>query len=197
MQSLILLGFDGLGKSVIDSVMELKQYEQVLVLDTKENIGKTFGMAEVVGIVEDLKEYYDQGYRTVYIANENKLEWREVISEKARLLGFSFATVIDKSALVAADVRIGKGTYVAKGAVVEPSSIIGENVIINVRSIIQSQCEVGDLSRISTAAAICGDAKVGRKCYIGAKSVVTDHTIVPDNTVVENISVYGKQLFEE
>lgn len=40
--------------------------------------------------------------------------------------------MIDKIAIVANDVILGDGTYVAKGAVIEPASVIEEIVIINI-----------------------------------------------------------------
>lgn len=193
---IIVAGFDGYGRSVIASILEQDKKYEMIILDDK-NVGEAYEGIEVVGALEDMQSFFDKGFHGIYIANENSLEWRKKVAIKARDIGFEFVTVIDKSALVSTDAKIGAGTYIAKGVVVDPATIIGDNVIINVGATIQSESTVGDYSRISTAAIISHGVNVGAMCHVGAKSVVTDNTEVPDNTVIDDVSVFGKQFFEE
>lgn len=191
--SIIILGFDGYSKSVIDSIVELDVFDEIVVLDKQENIGKTFSYAKVVGDISMLQKYYDDGYRVVYIGNENDLNWRREMALKSKRIGFSFATIIDKSAMVAEDVTLGQGVYVAKGAIINPSVTVGENVIVNVGTVVQSDSVIGEYSRLSAASVISEGAKVGSMCYIGAKSVVEEFALVPDDAVVEEVSVWSKK----
>ena len=197
MESLVLLGFDGFAKSVIDSAIGMKKYDSIIILDKTDNLGKEFANAKVEGTVEDLQSYYDKGYRLVHIANENNLEWRKEISERAKEIGFGFATIIDVSANVSPDVTIGDGSYIGKGCVVGPSSSVGENTILDTGTIIQSGSSIGDFSRICTGSVVSYDAKIGTMCYVGVRTIVTEKTEMPDNTHSEDVSVYGKQFFEE
>lgn len=197
METLVLLGFDGFAKSVIDSAIGMKKYDSIIILDKTDNLGKEFANAKVEGTVEDLQSYYDKGYRLVHIANENNLEWRKEISKRAKEIGFSFATIIDVSASVSPDVNVGDGSYIGKGCVVGPSSSVGENTIIDTGTIVQSGSSIGNLSRICTGGVVSYDAKVGDMCYIGVRTIVTEKTEVPDNTITADVSVYGKQFFEE
>lgn len=197
MESLIVLGFDGFAKSVIDSAMGTKEYDSIIILDNEGNLGKEFANSKVVGTIEELPRYYDKGYRLVYIANENDLKWRKEISTRAKEIGFSFATIIDISAEIAEDVSIGDGVYVGKGCVIGPCSSVGENTILDTGVILQSGCRIGDLSRICTGGVVSYDAKIGDMCYIGVRTIVTEETEVPNSTITEDVSVYGKQFFEK
>lgn len=193
MNSIIILGFDGYSKSVIDSVIELDLFDEIIVLDKRENIGKTFNYAKVVGDISMLQKYYNDGYRVVYIGNDNDLKWRRKMAMESRKIGFSFATIIDKSALVAENVALGQGVYVAKGAIINPDVTFGENVIVNAGTVVQSDSVIGEYTRLSTASVISEGANVGSMCYIGAKSVVEEFALVPDDTVVKDVSVWPKK----
>ena len=192
----VIAGFDGYGKSVIDSMIEQDIDYEMVVLDDN-NQGEEFAGVKVAGTLDDMQAFYDKGFDKMYIANENDLEWRKEIAKEASQIGYQFITVIDKTALVSKGAEIGEGTYIAKGAVVDPAVTIGENVIVNVGVTIQSESSVGSFTRLSTASIISHGVEVGAMCYVGAASVVTDKTVVPDNTIIEDASVYGKQPFEE
>lgn len=191
MENIIILGFDGYAKSVIDTICESELAEEIVILDKLENLGKKYSKACVKGCSDDLEEYYVKGYRRVHIVNEMELEWRKNMAEKVKSMGFSLVTIVDKSAMVASDAVVGLGTYIAKGAIVEPSSVISENVIVNVGAVIQSDCTIGAHSRISTAAAVCEGAVIGEMCYIGAKAVVENKAHVPDGYKVNDVEVFS------
>ncbi len=197
MNELIVLGFDGFAKAVIDSARGMNKYDSIVILDKKDNLEKEFADSKVVGTLDELHDYYGKGYRFVYIANENDMEWRKEVAKKTKDIGFSFATIIDVSADISPEATIGDGTYVGKGCVVGPCVSIGENVILDTGSIIQSGSSIGDLSRVCTRGITEYDVKIGDMCYIGVTSVVVKNTEVPDNTTVADVSVYGKQFFEE
>lgn len=63
MRSLIVLGFDGFAKSVIDSAMGTKKYNSIIILDNDSNLGKEFANSKVIGTIEDLPKYYEKGCR--------------------------------------------------------------------------------------------------------------------------------------
>lgn len=192
----VIAGFDGYGKSVIDAMIEQDIDYEMVVLDDN-NPGEEFAGVKVAGSLDDMQAFYDKGFDKMYIANENDLEWRKKIAKEASQIGYRFITVVDKTALVSKGAEIGEGTYIAKGAVVDPAVNICENVIVNVGVTIQSESSVGSFTRLSTASIISHGVEVGAMCYVGAASVVTDKTVVPDNTIIEDASVYGKQPFEE
>lgn len=192
----VIAGFDGYGKSVIDSMIEQDIDFEIVVLDDN-NQGDDFAGIRVMGSIADMQSFYDKGFDKMYIANENDLEWRKEIAREASKIGYRFITVIDKTALVSKGTEIGEGTYIAKGAVIDPAVTIGDNVIVNVGVTIQSGSSVGCFTRLSTASIISHGVDVGSMCYVGSASVVTDKTVVPDNTIIEDVSVYGKQPFEE
>ena len=42
MNELIVLGFDGFAKAVIDSAMGMKKYDSIVILDKTDNLEKVF-----------------------------------------------------------------------------------------------------------------------------------------------------------
>jgi UDP-N-acetylbacillosamine N-acetyltransferase len=65
-------------------------------------------------------------------------------SEIARSRGWSFATALHPSAVIADSARIGAGTVVAAGAVVNPEVRLGEHVIVNTSASVDHECIIGD-----------------------------------------------------
>lgn len=43
---ILILGFDGYAKSVIDTMLETKQYGEILILDNRDKVGEMFGEAK-------------------------------------------------------------------------------------------------------------------------------------------------------
>lgn len=136
----IVAGFDGYGKSIVDSMLEKDKGFDIKFLDSDEShIGESFAGIEVSGTIDDMQNYYDKGYHSICIANERDLRWRKQVAEKAQQIGYKFFAVVDKSAQIGYDAVLGDGCYVAKGVVVDPAVTIGENVIINAGATIQSE----------------------------------------------------------
>jgi sugar O-acyltransferase (sialic acid O-acetyltransferase NeuD family) len=90
----------------------------------------------------------------------------------ARRVSRPFGNTVDPSAIIAGDVRIGKGTVVLHNAVVQSGTILGEHVIINTASSIDHECNIGNFSHIGPNATLCGNVTVGEGTQIGAAAVV-------------------------
>lgn len=99
---------------------------------------------------------------------------RLALGAQYHALGWRFPTIIDRQAIVADDVVLGDGSYVAAGAVVQPGARIGAQVIINTGAIVEHDCRVGDGAHICPRACLAGHAEVGRGAWVGAGALVRD-----------------------
>ena len=89
-------------------------------------------------------------------------------------LGWRFPAIIDPHAIVADDVVLGEGSYVAAGAVVQPGARIGSQVIINTGAIVEHDCRVADGVHMCPRACLAGHAEVGRGAWVGAGALVRE-----------------------
>lgn len=171
MDSLIVIGFDGFAKAIIDSAMGVNHFESIIILNY-EKIGLLFADSKIADTTDKLQDYFDQGYHSTCI-------------------------IVDPSTNTSPDVTIDDGTYIGEGCAVGPCATVGKNSILDTGVIMQSRCSVGNLSRVCTGGENSYNAQMGDLCYVGVGSIVTENSQIPDNTRVEDASVYGKQPFEQ
>lgn len=98
--------------------------------------------------------------------------------------GFSFASVIHPSAIIATNAALGAGCQIMAAAVVQPGCRIGENTIINTSASVDHDCTVGAHSHIAPGSVLSGFVRVGERCHIGAGATLIQNVSVGDDSVV-------------
>jgi UDP-3-O-[3-hydroxymyristoyl] glucosamine N-acyltransferase len=68
---------------------------------------------------------------------------------QTKKIGFKLPVIIHPKAVVAKDVEIGEGVFVAAGSVINPGTRIGRNAIINTSSSVDHDCEIGDFVHVA------------------------------------------------
>lgn len=99
-------------------------------------------------------------------------------------LGYSFATVVHPSAVVACDVALGEGTQVMAGAVIQPGTRIGVNVIINTRASVDHDCVIGDHAHLAPGVTLSGGVQVGAGCHLGTAATVIQGVVIGAQSLV-------------
>lgn len=80
--------------------------------------------------------------------------------------------LIHKTAIVAVEKSIGKGTVIMAGAVINETKIIGSHCIINTGAVVEHDCIIEDYVHISPNTTLCGGVTVGEGTHVGAGSVI-------------------------
>ena len=174
MKKLILLGAGGHCESVLDSLLSAREFKDIVLVDTEEQVGKSIQGCLVVGTDEDLERLYQQGYTYAFVSVgsiKNTLLRRSLLKKAVRN-GYHMINILDPSARVASSARLGKGVFVGKNAVVNANAVIGDMAIINTGAIVEHDCMVGEFSHISVGAVLCGGVLIGNDCFIGANATV-------------------------
>lgn len=190
MKDIILVGFGGHAKSVIDSIEKAGQYKIIGYTDIET--GNEYRGCQYLGSDDVLQQYFDRGIKYVFISvgYMGKGDLRCRLYEKVKNIGYSLPAIIDVSAQIAEDVRIGEGSFVGKGAIINSDAAIGKMCIINSGAIVEHDCEVDEFSHISVGTVLCGNVNVGRSAFVGANATVIqgrtigNHCIVGAGTVV-------------
>ncbi len=178
-KQIVLIGGGGFCRVVIDALSASRQFSVYGIVDEAMKGMSVMGI-KVVGNDSDLPVIYKKGVRAAFICigtlfnNEN----RKKIYKYIKGIGFSVPYITHTRSIIANDVNIGEGSYVAAAAVINTGSKIGKNVIINTHASIDHDCNIGDYVQVAPGAVLCGNVMVGNESHIG-----------PGATVIQNISI--------
>ena len=150
MEDIILVGFGGHAKSVIDSIDQNDEYHIIGYTDIKyQNKYRDY---QYLGCDKVLQEYYDRGVKFAFVTvgYMGKSKLRDVLYKQLKKIGFFIPSIIDRTAVLAKDIMIGEGTFIGKNCVVNSASQIGKMCILNTGAIIEHENWIGDFTHISS-----------------------------------------------
>jgi acetyltransferase EpsM len=182
---LLLWGASGHALVVADIVRLRGEFEIVGFLDDV-TAGRMPG--EVAGLPlycdrKDLVSLYREGVRHAIIAFGN-CAGRLETADAARSQGFTLASAIHPSTIIAGGVTIGPGTVVAAGVVINPAARIGANVIINTSASVDHECVIGDGVHVCPGVRLAGGVDVGRGAWVGIGSTVIDKVRIGAGAII-------------
>ena len=184
MEEIILVGFGGHAKSVLDSIEAANMY-RVAGFVTPEETGQYRGYSWL-GTDDSLASCYAKGITKAFICvgylGNSRI--RDRLYDLVKGIGFSLPSIIDPTAVMAKDAVVGEGTYIGKKAVINADSRIGKMCIINSCALIEHESEVEDFTHVAVGATLCGNVKISDHCFIGANSTVIQGINVGRNSIV-------------
>lgn len=116
------------------------------------------------------------------------------LTEKLINMGFIPITIAHRSAVIAADAKIGTGTQIMAGAVICPEVVIGRQCIINTSSSVDHECKLGDGVEIAPGATLCGNIQVENYAWIGAGATILPRLRIGTNSIVGAGAVVTKDV---
>lgn len=203
-KKLLLLGGGGHCKSVLDSLLKIKFYNEIGIIDKKENVGKTILTVPIIGCDDDLLKLYQNGYDGAFVTvgSIGNPSIRVKLFRLLEDIGFEIPNIIDPTAIISEDATLAEGIYVGKNAVINAGSFIEKCAIINTGSIIEHDCMIGQFSHIAPGTVLCGEVQIGEYTHVGAGSVIKQQVKIGANTLIgmgsvvlenvpENVVAYG------
>lgn len=186
MEDIILLGFGGHAKSVIDCIERQGQYRIIGFLDRAEQQEVSYRGYKVIGQDEDLDRFYQQGIKNAFVTIGflGQSMVRNRLYEELMRIGYTLPNIIDPSAVVAQDVVMGAGNFIGKMAVLNADAKIGNMCIVNSSAVIEHECSVGDFSHISVGTILCGGVSVGSNTFVGAGSTLIQGVTVGNDCII-------------
>ena len=185
-QPILLIGGGGHAKSIIDTLLTSRQFEIIGILDNREKIGEKVSGIEIIDTDEKLKFYFDQGIKNAFVCvgSVGIPALRSKLYKQVEANGFILPNVIDSTAIVAKNVKLGSGNFIGKGAILNADCTVGNGCIINTRSIIEHDCCIGDFVHIAPGCTLCGEVKIGSYTHVGAGSVVIEQKQIGCGTII-------------
>ena len=184
MKDIILVGFGGHAKSVIDSIEKAEQYKVIGYTDVEPD--KEYRGYRYLGSDDVLQQYFDKGikYAFVSVGYMGKGDLRYRLYKKIKEIGYMLPVIIDISAQIAEDAQIGEGCFVGKGAIINSDTVIGKMCIINSGAVVEHDCRVDEFSHISVGTVLCGNVNVGRAVFVGANTTVIQGRTIGNGCII-------------
>ncbi len=198
MEDILLIGFGGHCKSIIDSIENGGIYNIYGIIDIKEKIGQAYKNYKVIGSDEDLESFYNKGIKNIficigYLGNSNV---RNILYKKVKNIGFNVVNVIDKTAILPNNIKLKEGIFIGKNAIINADCKIDNMAIINTGAIIEHESYVGAFSHISIGAILCGNVTVCDNVFVGANATVIQGVTIGKNSIIGANSTVIKDVLE-
>lgn len=196
MEDIILLGGGGHCKSVIDTINKLGKYNIVGILDIKDKIGTKIYNIEVIGTDDELINHYNNGVKNAFISlgSIGDTKVRRKLNDNIKDVGMTLPSIIDPTAIIAENIKIGEGSFVGKGVILNCDSDIGANCIINSGVIVEHDCIIDDYAHIAPGATLSGGVNIGSDSHIGTNSAIIQNIVIGKNTIIGAGSVVLRDI---
>lgn len=186
MEKIILVGFGGHAKSVIDTIENSGCCEIMGVIEKDKRDQLSYRGYSVIGDDDDLElssiRSIENAFVTIgYMGHGTR---RQQLYNKLIRNGYKLPNIIDRTAIIAQDAIIGAGSFVGKGAIINADAIVGKMCIINTRAILEHECFVGDYSHIAVGATLCGNVNIGKGVFIGAGATIIQGIKIGDSAII-------------
>ncbi len=193
---IVLIGGGGHCKSVLDAAKRMDIFSDIVITDPDIAPGTEILGSRVVGTDAVLPRLRSEGVKYAFITVGSIMSTllRHKLTEKAEELGFSFAKIIDPSAIISEYAKIGAGSFIGKNAVVNADVVVGSHCIVNTGTIVEHECKVGDFTHISVGTVLCGNVEVGTDSFIGAGSTVIQGVRIGCCSIIGAGSVVTKEI---
>lgn len=192
MENIILVGYGGHAKSVVDCIKRQKKYNIIGYTDIKDNKCEY----KYCGTDDMLTPLYKSGIKNavICIGYLGKGILRERLYHILKEIGYNLPVIVDPTAIVSESARIHEGTFIGKNSVINAEASIGCCCIINTGAIVEHECQIGDFTHISVGSVLCGQVNVGKACLVGANATIIQCISIADRTVVPAGEVVRRQL---
>jgi UDP-perosamine 4-acetyltransferase len=187
MKKIILAGGGGHCKVIIDAIKNKKDYIIYGITDLRFKKGEKILGIPIIGSDDILKAIFKKGikYAFICVGSIGDCSMRRNIDINLKNIGFKLAVIQHPKAVVAKDVVLGEGTFIAAGAVINPGTKIGRNVIINTSASVDHDCEIGDFVHIAPGVTLSGGVKVGSETHIGTGANIIQYVKIGKGCLVK------------
>ncbi len=198
MRKAVLIGAGGHALSVFDTVSSQNEYSIVGCIT--EDISMNKLPIPIIGNDDTLEKIYSDGIKCAIMALGNmgglgsNRRWDLYL--KLKKIGFDIPIIVDRTAIISDDVKIGEGTFIGKGVSINRGAVIGNASILNTRSVIEHETKIENNVHVAVGAIICGGCYVGAGTLIGAGAVMIQNTRVGNNSVVGAGAVVVKNVMD-
>lgn len=206
-ERLLVLGGGFGAPHIIDAIMRSEKQCVVGILDDNDDLlGTLVAGQPVLGPLSMLHKLWKEGAFDALILSFGEIRRRKELFDELTAQGLKFANVVDKTALIHAEVRIGSGNVLLANSRIGACSVLGDNnflsayVNLDHHNVLGSHCTfgpgvmssgrvtIGDNIRFGTGIFIEPGLSIGSNSIIASGIVLTSP--IPEYAVVKKQQDY-------
>ncbi|MBW1795537.1 MAG: acetyltransferase [Deltaproteobacteria bacterium] len=174
--------------------------ETLLAIQAQNMLNPTWN---VIGFIDDNEQLWEQSFCGVRVLGGRSaihdFSSAQILAvpgnpenfyKRADIIGLldipldRYATVVDPSARISVDAKIGKNTVLMANVVISCSVEIGNHCVILPNTVISHDSVVGDYCCIGSNVSVSGYVSIGTGCYIGSGARIMDHLRISSGCLV-------------
>jgi acetyltransferase EpsM len=188
MKKIIIFGFGGQAKMVLDCIKLTKDYKVIGFVSDK-NYNPSFSkQIKYLGSFENLSKIIkNNGPKNLFgIIGVGDNMMRKKISLKVKKINkrFKWANIIHPSAVISPSATIGFGNMILAGSIISAETKIYNHVSINTGSYIDHNNIFHNFSSTGPGVATGGNVKVGEQSFLGIGCKIKHKILIGANTVI-------------
>jgi UDP-perosamine 4-acetyltransferase len=180
----LVIGGGGHAKVLIDCLL-LNKVQVLGIVDAELNKkGQRVFNIPIIGTDELIFDFRPSDISLVNgLGSTKSTAVRREIFDRYKESGYSFASIVHPTAIVASDVVLDEGVQIMAGVIIQPGCCLGNNVIINTKASIDHDCNVGDHVHVAPGTTVSGGVIIGAGSHIGTGTVIIQNVIVGKNSI--------------
>nr|DAO80748.1 MAG TPA: sugar O-acyltransferase, sialic acid O-acetyltransferase NeuD family [Caudoviricetes sp.] len=178
MIDIVFIGAGEYAESVYDS-LDRRLYNLVGFIDENKkgtHIGKPI-LSDNIENICNFKKY-------TYFISIGDVKSREKWYRRITKLGLKLINIIDCTAIISKDIKIGVGNFIGKMAVVNVGTVIGDNNMINSKALIEHHCTIKNNTRISTNVVVNGNVVIDNGAYLGSMACCIGQQVIGEFSII-------------
>lgn len=186
--SLIVYGGGGLGKSLIELVHELSEYEIAGIVDDAIADQTVIIGYRVLGNGEILPALFDLGIQKAVnaVGGIGNIKMRTEVFNKLADSGFTCPSLVHPRSFVETSANISEGVQIFPHAYIGSQARINFGTLVNTAAIISHDCILGEYVNISPGAVLAGMVHVENRVLIGMGVTVNLGVTIGEGTRIGN-----------
>lgn len=168
-RSIVVYGGGGHGKSLIDLIRVLGEYDLIGVIDDGMAVGDQVMGLPVVGGGDELPGLVARGVSLAAnaIGGVGDMMSRVKIFERILAANLTCPTLMHPSAVVEDSAKLAEGVQVFPHAYVGSESVIGFGAIVNTSAVVSHDCSLDAYANVAPGALLAGGVSIGEGVLVG------------------------------
>ena len=172
MQKIIIVGAGGFGREVawvIDRINQRQEYYQVRGF-CDDDPSKENDLSDTSLFLGAVDQVINGDLKCGFICAIGNNKLRRSLTDKFISVGFTPCSIIDPSAVIAHDAKVGGGSFVGINSVISVRSQVGTGCIVNHNVSVGHDVTVPDYAQLCPGVSVSGECRIGEGALLGSNS---------------------------
>lgn len=181
-EDLLIFPFGGNAIEALDSIDESKYNVLGFFDDSKEKIGSHYAGVKVFS--RQILEEFPCAKILAVPGSYKSYKKRKEIIDSLNISIDRFATIIDSTAKIGKQVRLGYNSLIMANTVITSNCKVGNHCVILPNSTLHHDSEINDYTLLAANVTVAGNSIIGKSCYLGSSVTIKDNLTIVENCLI-------------